>query len=168
MIALMPRHACRNTEFQTARTRKFRANALSEEGERTISHVEEFGCSVVSVKPTKYGFGWSYTVGLFDTSGRSEIITVGLLPDTALFALNEAVSRSEEQPIQLEVPRRSTHESLPFRDSTQQNGAGHICLTRGSRRRVAVFGGQYVRWRWSRNLLSSPPDRPRSKSYRIG
>ena len=34
--------------------------------------------------------GWSYTVGVFDTSGRPEIITVGLLPETAHFALNEA------------------------------------------------------------------------------
>ena len=80
-------------KFQTARTQKFRATALSKEDERTISHVEEFGCSVVSVKREKYGFGWSYTVGVFDTSGRPEIITVGLLPDTAHFALNEAAKR---------------------------------------------------------------------------
>src|SRR5580700_3335063 len=78
------------TTFQTARTRTFRASALSEEDERTISHIEEFGCSVVSVKRTKYGLGWSYTVGVFDTCGKPEIITVGLLPETAHFALNEA------------------------------------------------------------------------------
>ena len=78
------------TNFQTARTQKFRATALSEKDERTISHVEEFGCSVVSVKREKYGFGWSYTVGVFDTSVKPEIITVGLLPETAHFALNEA------------------------------------------------------------------------------
>src|SRR5262245_13033549 len=80
-------------KFQTARTQKFRATALSKEDERTISHVEEFGCSVVSVKREKYGFGWSYTVGVFDTGGRPEIITVGLLPETAHFALNEAAKR---------------------------------------------------------------------------
>src|SRR6266567_1876297 len=77
-------------KFQTARTQKFRSSALSEEDDRTISHVEEFGCSVVNVKRTNYGPGWSYTVGVFDTSGRPEIITVGLLPETAHFALNEA------------------------------------------------------------------------------
>ena len=76
--------------FETARTRKYRANALSKEDERTISHIEEFGCSVVSVKRTKYGLGWSYTIGVFDTIGKPEIITVGLLPETAHFALNEA------------------------------------------------------------------------------
>src|SRR5689334_2071196 len=77
-------------DFQTARTRKFRASALSKEDERTIGHIEEVGCSVVSVKRTNYGLGWSYTIGVFDTSGKPEIITVGLQPETAHFALNEA------------------------------------------------------------------------------
>jgi len=76
--------------FQTERTRKFRASALSEEDERTISHVEEFGCSVVNVERTAHGLGWSYTLGVFDTSGRPELITVGLLAETAHSALNEA------------------------------------------------------------------------------
>jgi len=48
-------------KFRTARTQGFRATTLSKEDEGTISHVEEFGCSVVSVKREKYGFGWSYT-----------------------------------------------------------------------------------------------------------
>src|SRR5215472_1268084 len=76
--------------FETARTQMFRATPLSQEDERTISHVEEFGCSVVSVKRTKYGHGWSYTVGVFDTCGKPEIITIRLKPETAHFALNEA------------------------------------------------------------------------------
>jgi len=90
MIGLMPDMPPSKTKFQTARTRKFRAGALSEEDERTISHVEEFGCSVVNVTRTQYGLGWSYTVGVFDTCGKPEIITVGLLPETAHFALNGA------------------------------------------------------------------------------
>jgi len=77
-------------QFATARTRKFRAAELSAEDERTISHVEEFGCSVVSVKRTTHGLGWSYTIGVFDTSGKPEIITVGLSPETAHSTLNEA------------------------------------------------------------------------------
>ena len=80
----------RKTIFQTERTRKFRASDLSEEDERTISHVEEYGCSVVSVRRTSHGLGWSYTVGIFDTSGKPEIITVGLLPETSHSALNAA------------------------------------------------------------------------------
>jgi hypothetical protein len=76
--------------FETARTRKFRETELCHEDESTIGHIEEFGCSVVSVARTGHGFGWSYTIGIFDTSGKPEIITVGLPPETAHFALNEA------------------------------------------------------------------------------
>jgi Domain of unknown function (DUF4262) len=76
--------------FETARTRKFREGALRPEEERTIGHIEEFGCSVVSVARDNYGLGWSYTIGVFDTSRKPEIITVGLPPETAHFALNEA------------------------------------------------------------------------------
>lgn len=77
-------------DFETARTRKFREGGLCPEDERTIGHIEEFGCSVVNVAPTNYGLGWSYTIGIFDTCGKPEIITVGLPPETAHFALNEA------------------------------------------------------------------------------
>jgi hypothetical protein len=77
-------------KFETVRTRKFRAGTLSQQDERTISHIEEFGCSVVNVVRTNYGLGWSYTIGIFDTCGQPEIITVGLLPETAHFALNAA------------------------------------------------------------------------------
>jgi hypothetical protein len=76
--------------FQTARTEKFRATSLCQEDDRTISHIEEFGCSVVNVAKTNHGLGWSYTIGIFDTSGKPEIITVGLPPETAHFALNES------------------------------------------------------------------------------
>lgn len=82
--------ASKKKAFETGRTRKFRASVLSPEDERTVSHIEEFGCSVVSVARTEYGFGWSYTIGIFDTAGKPEIITVGLQPETAHFALNEA------------------------------------------------------------------------------
>ncbi len=80
--------------FETARTLKFRASSLCEEDESTISHVEEFGCSVVSVARTEHGLGWSYTIGIFDTTGKPEIVTVGLPPETAHFALNEAAKLS--------------------------------------------------------------------------
>lgn len=76
--------------FETARTIKFRQTALRPEDERTISHIEEFGCSVVSVARTNYGLGWSHTIGIFDTCDKPEIIAVGLPPETAHFALNEA------------------------------------------------------------------------------
>src|SRR5260370_12156748 len=65
MVGLLPDMPPGKTKFQTARTRKFRASALSEEDERTISHVEEFGCSVVNVTRTQYGLGWSYNRACF-------------------------------------------------------------------------------------------------------
>lgn len=80
----------RTKNFETARTRKFRESELCPQDEGTVSHIEEFGCSVVSVAKTEHGLGWSYTIGVFDTSGKPELITVGLSPETAHFALNEA------------------------------------------------------------------------------
>jgi len=77
-----------NRDFETARTRKFRENGLGAEDERTVGHIEEFGCSVVSVKRTNYSLGWSYTIGIFDTCAKPELITVGLPPETAHFTLN--------------------------------------------------------------------------------
>jgi hypothetical protein len=80
-------------KFETERTRRFRAEGLSESDEGTIRNVEQFGCSVVQVKPSKAGAGWSYTVGVYDTSGQPELITVGLREKTALVLLNEAANR---------------------------------------------------------------------------
>jgi Domain of unknown function (DUF4262) len=83
----------KSRNFETARTQRFRTTELIPEDERTISHIEEFGCSVVQVKRSGFGLGWSYTVGVFDTSGRPEIITVGLPEKASLFLLNEAARR---------------------------------------------------------------------------
>lgn len=80
-------------EFETERTRRFRAKGLSEADERTIGNIEQFGCSVVQVKSTQAGAGWSYTVGVHDTAGKPDIITVGLREKTALVLLNEAAKR---------------------------------------------------------------------------
>src|ERR1700744_4410587 len=80
----------KNRNFETARTRSFRAQSLAPGDERTISHIEEFGCSVVSVASNDHGLGWSYTIGVFDTAAKPELLPVGLPPDTAHFALNEA------------------------------------------------------------------------------
>lgn len=80
----------KNKSFETDRTRLFRSRELDEEDERTISHIEEFGCSIVQVRSSTSGPGWSYTVGVYDTSGSPEIITVGLKEKTAQFLLNEA------------------------------------------------------------------------------
>jgi hypothetical protein len=59
--------------FETARTRKFRETQLGPEDEGTISHIEEFGCSVVNVARSGHGLGWSYTIGIFDTTGKRKL-----------------------------------------------------------------------------------------------
>ena len=76
--------------FQTSRTQNFRTQELCAEDERTIGHIERFGCSVISVMGTSWDPGWSYTIGVFDTSGKPDLITVGLPPETARHALNSA------------------------------------------------------------------------------
>ncbi len=79
--------------FETERTRRFRAEELDEKDQRTISNIETFGCAVVHIKHTTAGPGWSYTLGVYDTCGGPELITVGLYENTAHFLLNEAAAR---------------------------------------------------------------------------
>lgn len=83
-------------KYETERTRRFRKGKLSAHDADTVSRVEESGCSVVSVQARGAGLGWSYTIGVYDTCGKPEIIAVGLGEETAQFALNEAVKRLRE------------------------------------------------------------------------
>ncbi len=80
-------------KFATERTGRFRLGELSRIDEKTISHIEDFGCSVIQVSPlacaTPGEPRWSYTIGIFDTCGRPELITVRHL-------LNEAARRLRE------------------------------------------------------------------------
>jgi Domain of unknown function (DUF4262) len=82
--------ALHKREFETVRTRKLRERLLGPEDLQTVGNIEEFGCSVVNVSSANHGLGWAYTIGIFDTCGKPEIITVGLPPETAHFALNES------------------------------------------------------------------------------
>jgi len=71
----------------------FEAGELSANDERSIATMEKFGCEVIQVKSSDTSPGWSYTMGVFDTCGKPEIITVGLPEKTALALLNEAANR---------------------------------------------------------------------------
>lgn len=80
--------------FETARTRNFRATELHPTDENTISQIEQFGCSVLSVgRKCRDEFSWTYTIGVYDTCGKPDLITVGLPFKTAQVCLNEAVKR---------------------------------------------------------------------------
>ena len=49
---------------------------------------------MLSVMPTcRDEFGWTYTIGVFDTSGKPDLITVGLPSEVAHSCLNEATKR---------------------------------------------------------------------------
>ncbi len=78
--------------FETERTRRFREGNLDERDERTIGNIETFGCEVVQVRSAG-GPGWSYTIGIYDTCRKPEVITVGLREETAHYLLNEAAKR---------------------------------------------------------------------------
>jgi hypothetical protein len=79
-------------EFETDRTRRFRAMKLDETEERAISDIETHGCQIIQVRSCT-GPGWSYSLGVHDTCGGVEIIVVGLREETALHLLNEAARR---------------------------------------------------------------------------
>lgn len=83
-------------DLKTQRTRQFRAKSLNESEKRTIDRIEKFGCEVVQVKAGNAGPGWSYTVGVYDTCGRPEIITVALNEKTAHYLLNQAASEQRK------------------------------------------------------------------------
>jgi hypothetical protein len=83
-------------KFETERTRRFRATELSERDLRIVTNIETFGCEVIQVKSSATSPTWSYTVGVYDTCGKPEVIGVGLKERTALFLLNEAARRLRE------------------------------------------------------------------------
>jgi len=80
--------------FETERTRHWRSTQLVPEDENTISNIERYGCAVISVESNLgRAYGWTYTIGVYDTCGKPDLITVGLHPDVAHSCLNEAVKR---------------------------------------------------------------------------
>ena len=82
--------------FETGRTRRFRQSDLRGIYADTINNVETYGCQCLHVRPTctdRADLGFSYTIGIFDTSGKAEVITVGLDVETAGYLLNEAARR---------------------------------------------------------------------------
>lgn len=83
-------------KFDTERMRHLRSTQLSERDARTVANVEAYGCEVVQIKGCVPNLGWSFTVGVYDTCGKPEVIAIGLREKTALFLLNEAARRLRE------------------------------------------------------------------------
>jgi hypothetical protein len=81
-------------KFQTERTRKWRATELDPADERTICQIEEYGCSIISVgRHCSEDPSWTYSIGVYDTCGKPDLITVGLKFKVAQSCLNEAARR---------------------------------------------------------------------------
>lgn len=83
-----------NRKFATERTRYLRTTELSKADERAISDIEEHGCALISVgSDCEDDFGWTYSLGIYNTCAQPELITVGLPFETAKFCLNETARR---------------------------------------------------------------------------
>jgi len=70
------------------RLRLLRESTVDLRDRKILDDVRTYGCSVMQVKAEGGVPGWSYTVGLFETSGQPEIIVIGLKEDLALGLLN--------------------------------------------------------------------------------
>lgn len=81
--------------FVTERLRfwKARRDKLEPTFQSTLDNIEKYGCEVMCVKGDEIAPGFSYTIGVYETTGQPEIIEVGLKRDTAHYALNEAARR---------------------------------------------------------------------------
>ena len=84
-------------KFATDRSRYLRTTELSKMDEWAIDQVEEHGCAIISVgSDCKDDYGWSYSLGVYDTCSQPELITVGLPFEVAKSRLNEATRRMRD------------------------------------------------------------------------
>lgn len=78
-------------KFATARTRELLAGTLDEQELKAVKDVETWGCHIVQVNGGPRKPDWTFSLGVYDTCGKPEVIVVGLKPDTAARAVNYAV-----------------------------------------------------------------------------
>jgi len=80
------------TTFATPRTRAWLSTDLGEDFTLIPTNIEKYGCHIMQVKGTSATPGWSYSIGLYDTCGAPEILTIGLPQRAALTAINAAAT----------------------------------------------------------------------------
>lgn len=82
----------------TERTKFWRSRELDDRDSRTLDRIEQYSCEIEHIgKDENDGsVGFSYTCGLFDTTGMPEIIVIGLKTNTAHSLLNEAARRHQQ------------------------------------------------------------------------
>jgi hypothetical protein len=82
--------------YVTERTKMWRACTASPALLEELDMIEEFGCQILHITADDVCPAFSYTIGVFDTCGKPELITVGLPSNTAQSALNIAVELMNE------------------------------------------------------------------------
>ncbi len=85
------------TEFgDSPRLRRLRQTKLDDSDRKLISDVEKYGCHIIHVSESSGIPGWSYTIGVYETLKRPELIVIGLDPDLSHFVVNEVVRLMKE------------------------------------------------------------------------
>src|ERR1700733_10523027 len=84
--------ANRVPSFTTERLQLWRSRDLSPHFSETLEKIEEFGWQTWSVFAKETADNFAYTVGVFDTLGLPELITIGLPVETGAQSLNRAVA----------------------------------------------------------------------------
>jgi len=83
--------------YETARTRHWRSTGLNPTDARTIDKIEEYGLFVLTVGNGKHReMNYTYTIGIYDTCGKPDLITAALHHEVAHSALNEAARRMRD------------------------------------------------------------------------
>lgn len=68
-----------SNKFVTNRTTYLRTTELSKMDKWAIESIEEHGSALIGVGSVcEDDFGWAYSLGIYDTCGQPELITVGL------------------------------------------------------------------------------------------
>jgi hypothetical protein len=78
--------------YMTDRTRMWRTRDLKPSFVNALDVIEEHGLQVLHISADTVCPAFSYTAGVYDISGKPELITVGLPSGPAHHALNKAVS----------------------------------------------------------------------------
>src|SRR5580698_2595615 len=78
--------------FKTERLQLWRSRDLNPNFSETLNKIEKFGWQTWSVFAKETADNFAYTVGVFDTLGLPELITIGLPVETGAQSLNRAVA----------------------------------------------------------------------------
>jgi hypothetical protein len=80
----------------TDRLKVLRSRELDKSETKLLDDIEKYGWGVMHIRPEHAIPGWSFTVGVYDTVGKPEIIVVGLNDTLAHSVLNDAAKRLQD------------------------------------------------------------------------